>query len=362
MPRDVRTRWAGVYARHRDGCPAPGRRCRCRPGYFAAVYDRRLGRAVKSPHFPSPQAAAAWRSARMAGQGGGASPPPRLLFGDLLDGFIQAAIGGVALNRQGRPYRDRAALNLRESAKHLARLRGVPCDALAAADFVAALDAMAGLSASRRRNVLSTARAALAYGQARGLCVSNPAKEAAMPSPDPLKDFVPPSTHQFRRIVDRLPPVAAAAYALAGYAGARRQELLDVTWNDVHLDRGTIDLGVRRRKTANARRTVPLTSRLLGVLLQVPNVPGAPIVHSPMGTPLSPGSITKPAKRLLGAEYISLQKARHCYASWLLEAGVPLATVSKLMGHASVAITADRYGHLSERALPEVAAVLAAKL
>lgn len=37
---------------------------------------------------------------------------------------------------------------------------------------------------------------------------------------------------------------------------------------------------------------------------------------------------------------------RHTFASWLVEAGMPLYTVSKLMGHSTIAMT-ERYSHLA---------------
>ena len=38
---------------------------------------------------------------------------------------------------------------------------------------------------------------------------------------------------------------------------------------------------------------------------------------------------------------------RHSVATQMLRAGVPLAHVSKMLGHSSVAITADVYGHFT---------------
>ncbi len=46
---------------------------------------------------------------------------------------------------------------------------------------------------------------------------------------------------------------------------------------------------------------------------------------------------------------LRLHDLRHTYASLALQRGVPLLVVSRQLGHASIAITADIYGHL----LPE---------
>ena len=43
---------------------------------------------------------------------------------------------------------------------------------------------------------------------------------------------------------------------------------------------------------------------------------------------------------------LRLHDLRHTYASLALQRGVPLLVVSRQLGHASIAITADVYGHL----------------
>ena len=45
-------------------------------------------------------------------------------------------------------------------------------------------------------------------------------------------------------------------------------------------------------------------------------------------------------------EPIGLHEARHTFASLLIAAGVNAKALSTYMGHASVTITYDRYGHL----------------
>jgi len=44
---------------------------------------------------------------------------------------------------------------------------------------------------------------------------------------------------------------------------------------------------------------------------------------------------------------VGLHTLRNSAATALLEAGVPLRTVSELLGHSSVAVTGDVYGHVS---------------
>jgi integrase len=43
---------------------------------------------------------------------------------------------------------------------------------------------------------------------------------------------------------------------------------------------------------------------------------------------------------------LSFHGLRHCAASLMLASGADIAVVSKLLGHASISITADVYGHL----------------
>jgi len=55
---------------------------------------------------------------------------------------------------------------------------------------------------------------------------------------------------------------------------------------------------------------------------------------------------------------LTLHEARHTFASLLIAAGVKVKAISTYMGHASVTITLDRYGHL----LPGHAAEAVAKI
>jgi site-specific recombinase XerD len=46
---------------------------------------------------------------------------------------------------------------------------------------------------------------------------------------------------------------------------------------------------------------------------------------------------------------VGLHTLRHSFATHMLAAGVPLHTVSELLGHSFVAATGDVYGHVSAK-------------
>lgn len=66
--------------------------------------------------------------------------------------------------------------------------------------------------------------------------------------------------------------------------------------------------------------------------------------------------------RRAGLEPLGLHEARHTFASLLIAAGVNAKAVSTYMGHGSIAITFDRYGHLMPGSEAEVRSKLDAFL
>ncbi len=67
------------------------------------------------------------------------------------------------------------------------------------------------------------------------------------------------------------------------------------------------------------------------------------------GTPLRPERVTKRFSLLVkhvGLRPVRLHDLRHGRASLLLASGTDIAVVSKMLGHSSIALTADTYSHL----------------
>jgi len=82
------------------------------------------------------------------------------------------------------------------------------------------------------------------------------------------------------------------------------------------------------------------------------------------GSPSSRGrrDRSKNAWRRAELEPITLHEASHTFASLMIAAGVNAKALATYMGHASVTITYDRYGHLMPGNETEAAALLDAYL
>jgi integrase len=60
----------------------------------------------------------------------------------------------------------------------------------------------------------------------------------------------------------------------------------------------------------------------------------------------------------VGLEPLKLHEARHTFASLLIAAGANAKAITTYMGHSSIQVTYDRYGHLMPGSETEVAGLL----
>ncbi|WP_168202683.1 MULTISPECIES: site-specific integrase [Georgenia] len=160
---------------------------------------------------------------------------------------------------------------------------------------------------------------------------------------------------------------------LAG-TGLRRGEALALRWSEVDLTRrlvtvrGTLartreGLEVQPPKTERSRRTIPVSTATAAVLSAVRASQDEARARSEgswresglvftteFGGPIDPRNASRAmstAAKNAGLHGVGIHTLRHTAASTMLEAGVPLRTVSEILGHASVQVTGDIYGHVS---------------
>jgi|SRR3989339_21132 len=127
--------------------------------------------------------------------------------------------------------------------------------------------------------------------------------------------------------------------------GLRRSELLNLTWADIDFDRHLIR--VRQSKTGEPRY-IPINNLLTETLQDVTKRINSPYIFGDeSGTPYK--SVRKSfdnALKKAGIKDFHFHDLRHCFASYLIMAGVDLRTVQELMGHKTITMTL-RYTHLS---------------
>jgi len=165
----------------------------------------------------------------------------------------------------------------------------------------------------------------------------------------------------------------SALFELMAFAGLRRGEALGLRWADVDTQAGMLhvrqtltDVGGRlvfgKPKTRGSERVVDLDGNTLGSLLahrltqdqervawgEVYADAGLVFTRED-GRPLRPEYVTRRMQAIAEAACLPrkrLHDLRHGSASLQLAAGIPIAVVSKRLGHSSLSITSDTYSHL----------------
>ncbi len=356
---------AGIEPRHRAGCPAPGGRCKCRPAYRAEVWSPRDGKRVRRT-FPTLAAARGWRS-DAAGQikrGRLGAPGPTLRAAG--ESWIAGAGEGSILTRSGDPFKPSSVRGygalLRE--RIYPELGGRPLAEIDRPDLQRLVWRLQeeGLDPSTVRNALMPVRALYRRALAVGEIAANPTTGLELPAVRGGRDRVVGRADAARLVAAAPDP---AIWATALYAGLRLGELRALRWGDI--DPGVIRVnrswdpraGPIEPKSAAGTRSVPIPEALRGHLAPTGS-PGALVFGRAPGVPFNGAGVTQRAARAwkaAGLAPIGLHDCRHSYASMMIDAGVNAKALSTYLGHATIAITMDRYGHLMPGNEAEAAAL-----
>ena len=216
---------------------------------------------------------------------------------------------------------------------------------------------------------------------------ANPAARIKLPgSPKAQERFL--TREKYATLLDHMPTDMDRLVLEVGvHTGLRPGEWAGLHWNRVDLDRGLIrvvetfdESGGRMKAYPKSKkvRDVPLTAELVERLraerdsrgdlrdgCKVPHAVGecrSSLVLRTAGGSVLRNSNWSPKWRasVIHADigHVRPYDMRHTYASWLLQAGVPLAEVGRLMGHVSPQTTAI-YAHLAAPPNEAVRAALA---
>jgi len=246
-----------------------------------------------------------------------------------------------------------------------------------------------GLSPTTVRQLHAILHHALADALKKGLIVRNVA-ELASPPRMPHHEIAPYSPEEVAQLLhaaegERL----EALYVLAIATGARLGELLALRWQDVELEglrpamhvRGTlVRLSkcapyVAEPKTARSRRTVPLQFWAVLALrehrrrqLEERLRAGAAwrdqglVFCDELGQFLDGTRVLRynfyPMLRLAGLRQIRLHDLRHTSATLALRGGTDLKRIADMLGHSTIAITANVYAHTTYDTLSDATAAI----
>jgi integrase len=173
------------------------------------------------------------------------------------------------------------------------------------------------------------------------------------------------------RLIAALPESDRALWATAFYAGLRRGELQGLRWEDIDLAAGVIRVergwdvvdGAIEPKSSAGRRRVPIPAVLRDHLIAhklATGGQGIVFTRSDPGQPFSSVASQKRADKAwkaAGLGRVTLHECRHSYASFMIDAGINSKALQTFMGHSSITVTMDLYGHLMPGGEAEAAAL-----
>jgi integrase len=249
-----------------------------------------------------------------------------------------------------------------------------------------AYDAWAAtLSAQTVKHYHAVLRNAMRYGVRMGLVPRNVTERVTPPALKPVEMLCLDEQQSLKLLRAVKGSDLECIVTIALFSGLRRGELLALRWGDVDLEKQTVTvrqalqetrgeprpgkkyrptiLEFKEPKTRKSRRTVTLDSQAIAALkthkakqnhdrlrLKDAYAKDLDLVFcAEDGKPWKPDTVTKWFAAIVkDAELpaIRLHDLRHSHATQLLRAGVHFKIVSERLGHASVAITLDRYSHV----------------
>lgn len=137
---------------------------------------------------------------------------------------------------------------------------------------------------------------------------------------------------------------------------ARPTAILELTWDRVDFERGTVDLNPRgRRQTRKRRPVVPLNDEVLDALRTAWEARQSEYVIERGAQPIKSMKKAFQAASARSGIHVTPYTLRHTGAVWAAEAGVSMAELAQFMGHDDSATTEKHYARFSPGHLRRVA-------
>ena len=163
------------------------------------------------------------------------------------------------------------------------------------------------------------------------------------------------TTNEARALLDELKKHSNQTYQISAFSlftGMRAGEIFNLKFGDVDFKNGLIHI---KNPKNNEDRVAYITIEVEAILKDKKGKPNEYVFKNTKGRKITevPKTFERTVKRLglnNGIEdrkdKVVFHTLRHTFASWLAMKGVPIYTISKLMGHKDISMT-QRYSHLS---------------
>jgi integrase len=279
------------------------------------------------------------------------------------DAFLIGARSGAIRDRKGHAYKDSTVRGYERGLRRVKQgLGDRRLSELTHREVQAFVDQLVseGHASSTIRNTLDPLRAICRHAAKRGAIAVNPTADLDVPHDRGAEQRVV-SRREASELLDALPESERPFWATALYTGLRSGELRALRWSDIDLDKRLIrvsrswdDNGSEvEPKTEGSRRTVPIVPRLAKLLdahrERTERGDDDLVFGAAASRPFERSTIRRRALSAWkdkGLAPLKVHECRHTAASFLIASGLNAKAVSTILGHASIAITFDRYGHM----------------
>jgi len=200
------------------------------------------------------------------------------------------------------------------------------------------------------RKDLINLSSALSKAVIENYLLENPCKKIKrikIPEKQPLF-FTEPDYQVLLKSIDV--PIFRDLIGFAVNTGLRQMEILTLEWNQVNFIHNYIILDNRNHTTKSKKiRTIPLNLSALQILVRRKQSRISELIFTVNGTMLKQQFISRTFKKYVLKSglnsKLNFHSLRHTFASWLVQRGVSIYEVSKLLGHSDVRVT-EIYSHL----------------
>jgi integrase len=290
-------------------------------------------------------------------------PSEPLTFGEFVDDWLP---------RYGRRVRPATLASCRESLRHLAVFDAWQLETIRAADVEDHVYIVAERAPRAAELMLDTLKMILRSARERGQSID----EAVLRVRPPRRER---SERRFLtwREVEALALETVEPYGnlirFACLTGLRQGELFALRDRSIDIDRSTllVEAGAREgkivaTKTAAGKRQVRMSAEAVGVvraqlLARTPNELGL-VFPTPGGAVWRKDNfmarIFRPAVRRSNLQPLRFHDLRHTYAALMVAAGAHPKLLQAQLGHTSINVTLNTYGHLFPDAFVDVGPAL----